>query len=601
MSAKGIKRFSLLLSLVAAIVLVPVSGAQNRFQQDQVQRDQFQQSQVQRHPVQRHQGLPIDWTSQHLLFSARASRAAAARGGVTFSDPRAIHSSLLHGFSPNGPARSSSPKATATRKPRPPKVVTQVDWSVSLGAGNVAPNMSPAKFGNSGTVADCTNDFAVFALNVPGVTGGQANLIAFNNLYSGAGSSLCGRTAPTVLFSYNVSTVGGSLLTSPLISFFGDKIIFVESTTTAAVLHVLTWHAGEGTSATNAAAPASQCNLDLGPCTCPAGVSCDETLTINSTIGSTVSSPFPDYFAVNDNIYVGTDDGTLYKIHGALYGTPTIAWTSAVSGGMLTGPGILFDISTNDQVELAVYVGDDSGILYKVRPSDGAVLNTLTVGGGFPEGGLVDAPIVDNSNATVFAFSANDGTSAVAVQADQNLTELARARVGTSVANLLTPPVNIHTGTPDDSYFTDPTTGFLYVCGTNDANTRPVLYRFGFTAGTPAPMNTVNSGTLQLTATAGVECSPATEFFNPNITLHKDTLFLGLLGGCGISGCVRDYNISNPPGTMPTTFLNSVNEAGGTSAIIVDNVDSSPQASSIYFSTLGSSKRAVKLTQSQLN
>ena len=580
MSDQGSTRSALLLSLLAAALFVPAALAQN--------------------PGQQHRGLPIDWTSQHLLFSTHASRTAAARNGATFSDPRAIHSALMHGFSLTGQARVSTPSGRAPKKPRPPRVVSQVDWSVSLGAGTVAPNMSPAKFGFDPTLASCSNDYAVFALNVPGVTGGQANLIAFNNLYSGAGSSLCGRTAPTVLFSYNVSTVGGSLLTSPIISIFGDKIIFVESTTTAAVLHRLTWHAGEGTSATNAAAPAAVCNLDLGPCVCPSGVSCDETLTINSTIGSTVSSPFPDYFAINDNVYVGTDDGTLYQIRGALYGTPTIAWTSPVSGGMLTGPAILFG-PPNNQTEVAVYVGDDSGNLFQVNPADGTVLHTLAVGGGFPEGGLVDAPIVDNGNATVFAFSANDGASAVAVQADQNLNELARAPVGTSVANALTPPVNIHTGTPDDNYFTDPTTGFLYVCGTNDANTRPVLYRFGFTAGTPAPMNTVNSGTLQLASTAGVECSPLTEVFNSNITLHNDTLFLGLLGGCGSvlsPGCVRDYNITSG---MPGTFLNSVNETGGTSAIIMDNVVNSPQASSIYFSTLGSSKRAVKLTQTQLN
>ncbi|HYX69906.1 MAG TPA: PQQ-binding-like beta-propeller repeat protein [Terriglobales bacterium] len=555
-------------------------------------------------PSGRAPGVPVDWTSHHLIFTAPTSGAAAAGNASLAGDPRAIHSALVHGFSLSGQATASGAATKSGNGSKPPKVTTQVDWSVSLGAGNVAPNMYPAKFGASGTVADCTNDYAVFALNVPGTTGGQANLIAFNNLYSGAGSSLCGLTAPTVLFSYNVSTVGGSILTSPITSIFGDRIIFVESTSTAAVLHVLTWHAGEGTSATNSAAPANRCNLDLGPCVCPAGASCDRTLTLNSTIGSTFSSPFPDYFALNDAVYVGTDDGTLYRVGGALYGTPSIVWTSPVSGGVLTGPAILFDITTNDQVELAVYVGDDSGIVYKVDPATGTVAGTtLTVGGGFPNGGLMDTPIVDNSNGTVFAFSADDGTSAVVVQADPALTELRRDQVGKSVANGLTPAVNLHTGMFDNNYFNDPNTGFLYLCGTNDLNTRPVLYRFGFTAGT---MNAGNGGTLELTNTAGVECSPLTEIFNSNITAHDDTLFLGLLGGCGTTGCIRDYNLDIPNGApppltlMPTAFLNSVNEAGGTSGIIVDNVDPSPQASSIYFSTLGTSKRAVKLTQSQL-
>lgn len=577
MSNKRIAHSLIFLSLAAAMLLPPGACAQDK--------------------GQRRPGLPVDWTSTHLIFTAPTSPAATARNAAAAGDPRAIHSSQVHGFSLTGQAPTKGGPAK-TGGGKPPKASTQVDWSVSLGAGNVAPNMSPAKFGASDTTtADCTNDYVVFGLNVPGTTGGQANLIAFNNLYSGAGASFCGLTAPTVLFSYNISTVGGSILTSPIVSLFGDKVIFVESTTTAAVLHVLTWHAGEGISATNSAAPANRCNLDLGPCTCPTGVSCDRTLTINSTIGSTVSSPFPDYH--NDFVYVGTDDGTLYKISGATtIGTPSIVWTSPVSGGMLTGPDILFT-GFGNQTEAAVYVGDDSGTLFKVDPATGAVSATLVVGGGFPDGGIVDTPIVDNSNSTIFAFTANDGASAVVVEADQNLGLLRRAAVGASVANGLTPPVNLHTGMFDDAYFTNPATGFLYVCGTNDLNTRPVLYRFGFAA---APtMDAANSGALQLTNTAGVECSPLTEVFNFNITLHQDTLFIGLLGGCGSvgsPGCVRDYNITSG---MPGGFLNSVSESGGTSGIIVDNVSTSPQASSIYFSTLGTSKRAVKLTQSQLN
>jgi len=554
-------------------------------------------SAAQRKAAVKHAGGPVDWTSQHLIFTAPTSRAAAARNAAASGDPRAIHSSLIHHFSLSAPAVAPG-RAPASR--RPPRIVTQVDWSVSLGTGNVAANMSPAKYGADFSVADCTKDFVVFGLNVPGTTGGQANLIAFNNLYSGAGTSLCGMSAPTVLFSYNISTVGGSILTSPFITLHGDRIIFVESTPTAMVLHSLTWHAGEGTSATNAAAPANRCNLDLGPCVCPPLVSCDRTLTLNSTIGSTVSSPFPDYH--NDYVLVGADDGTLYKVLGTMFDSPSIVWTSPVSGGVLTAPGIMFDGSSN---ETAVYIGDDGGVLYKVDPFTGAVAaTTLTVGGGFPNGGLLDGPIVDNSNAAVYAFSANDGTSAVVVQADADLNEMRRDPIGTSVANGLTPAVNIHTGMFDDNYFTDPDTGFLYVCGTNDPNTRPILYRFGFTLGT---MNSSNDGTLQLTNAAGVECSPLTEIFNSNISAHQDTLFLGLLGGCGVNGCIRDYNLAIANGTpppltlMPTTFLHSVNESGGTSGIIVDNVDPNPQASSIYFSTLGSSKRAVKLTQSLLN
>lgn len=71
----------------------------------------------------------------------------------------------------------------------------QRDWSVSFGAGRVAPGMSPAKYGFDTTAApDCINDYVVFGLNVAG-SGTQANLIAFNQLYSGTGG-LCGTGGP---------------------------------------------------------------------------------------------------------------------------------------------------------------------------------------------------------------------------------------------------------------------------------------------------------------------------------------------------------------------------------------------------------------------
>jgi hypothetical protein len=44
----------------------------------------------------------------------------------------------------------------------------------------------------------------------------------------------------------------------------------------------------------------------------------------------------------------------------------------------------------------------------------------------------------------------------------------------------------------------------------------------------------------------------------------------------------------------------TVSETNGTSSIIVDNISTAAHASSIYFSTEGSPRRAVKLTQNGL-
>ncbi len=54
----------------------------------------------------------------------------------------------------------------------------KIDWSVPLGAGIVAPNMFPAQYSfDINATPDCVNDYVLFALNVAGVTGGQANLV----------------------------------------------------------------------------------------------------------------------------------------------------------------------------------------------------------------------------------------------------------------------------------------------------------------------------------------------------------------------------------------------------------------------------------------
>jgi len=552
---------------------------------------------AQNQPQRAHEGMPIDWTSHHLLFTAPSSDEAAARNAAAAGDPRARYSSQVHGFS----LTARNARYGHTHRRRRGKAKSQVDWSVSLGTGNVAPAMSPAKFTfDINATPSCTNDYVVFALNVPGTPGGQANVVGINNLYSGSGTSLCG-ASPTILFSYAINRVAGSILTSPILSLDGTKVAFVESTTTAAVLHVLTWHAGEGTSATSSVAPTNSCNLDLGPCsTCPSNASCDASLTINPTIGSTLSSPFVDYHA--DFLYVGTDDGTLYKITGIFYGTPTLAaspWPVLVSAGVLTSPVVRFG-GFGNQTEEAIYLGDDTGNLFMVDPSLGTVSSTSTpVGGGFPGGGVVDSPIVDNTNNVIFGFSANDGTSAVVVEEDTSLNEVARGAIGTAVASLANPPVNVHLGMFDNNYFTSvgPPTGSLYVCGVSNANTNPVLYQFNFTASTT--MTTPAAASKTLVATAGAECSPLTEIFNTNTS--TDRLFVGLLGGCGSlpsPGCVRSYDVT--AGTIPATFA-VANESGGTSGIVVDNVSPAGQASSIYFSTLGTSKRAVKLTQAQLH
>jgi hypothetical protein len=149
--------------------------------------------------------------------------------------------------------------------------------------------MYPAKYSfNLNLNPDCTNDYAVFGLNVAGVTGGQANLVGINKLYSGTTpTGICG-TTPHVNWAYNGSTNGGSILTSPQISLDGTRIAYVESLAAGSVFHILTWKAGEGTSATTAAAPTA-----MGSCT--ATSSCLVSFQYSNTSTTTLASPWIDY------------------------------------------------------------------------------------------------------------------------------------------------------------------------------------------------------------------------------------------------------------------------------------------------------------------
>ena len=89
-------------------------------------------------------------------------------------------------------------------------------------------------------------------------------------------------------------------------------------------------------------------------------------------------------------------------------------------------------------------------------------------------------------------------------------------------------------------------------------------------------------------------CSPITEFFNPNIgAAGTDFFFWGMTSNCvGVAGCIMSCTNSG--------VVLTVSESNGTSSIIIDNVSTAAHASSIYFTTQGGPRRAVKLTQNGL-
>lgn len=459
-----------------------------------------------------------------------------------------------------------------------------------LGGNSVGPRVYPAKFSfDINAAPDCTNDYVVFPTQNPlfeSIAGGKSSIIAFNNLYTGPGpTGICPTpgapaTQPTVLFAYNTSTVPSGVSTanlSPVLSLDGTKIAFVENNSGSGsnytAFHVLTWKAGEGTLSSSAL-----------PGNCSAGSSCLTTLVLSTTRSDLNSSPYVDYS--NDTAYVA-DGALLHKITPVFKGIPA----EVMGGGWpvpLTSPVSPVYDSVSGHV---LVVGTSSGnySLFVIDASSGAILNTVSLGALFTPSDL----LVDSSNQTVFVFFASSTFGLTAEQFDTSGTLLAKATAGT-----LSGTVNVYHGAFDHEYFSNPSLGALYFAGA--VNRVASLYSVGFTGKT---MHTSVTGPLLLsTSTNTSEPAPLTEIFNPTLTGSPDRLFLGIDADClsGSSlGCIENFDITNgfPSGILNQLSLASTGSSFDVSGIIIDNVSSSAQASSIYFDALGT---AYKLTQSSL-
>ena len=519
---------------------------------------------AQEQPV--HNGLVQDWTQHHIVFSRSA---LLKNPSLIAAEPRLAHQVIQRWQTPRR-GISQSPSSTGSG------AAPQRDWNVSLGLGRVAPNMFPAKFSfDPGAAPDCTNDYVVFGLNRVGANGGQANLVAFNNLYSGASpAGFCGPT-PTVLFAYNISTVAaGRILDSPALSRDGKKIAFVESGATSSTFHVLTWTAGTGTIAAAAA---------------PGGAM---TSLVYAATLDTRSSPWIDYNT--DTAYVGSDDGKLYKILNVFNGTPTLAgapWPVTLAANVRVSSPVL------DKNLGLVMVGNQSGTFFSVDATTGVVKSLVVGRSGGTNPGILAAPVVDVTGGTSFAVSANDGTSGVLVEVNSaTMTLLAKGRIGQ--ASHSGTAISLFQPAFDDAYFNDPATGTVRLCGTGAADNTPWQYAFGgFTQQSGKfVMNTTPTFSAQLLPSTTARCTGWTEFFNANIGAGgSDLFFFGLTADCtgaGTSGCV---NVRNADGT-----ITRANVTGGPSGIVIDNDSLDAQASSIYFSGAAAPNLAIKLTQAGL-
>jgi hypothetical protein len=598
--------------------------------------------------------IPItsDWSDRHVVFSNPDSFERAWR---LRTEPRYWFQALRRNARRLEVDESEDRKDDVDefgRGRRKSRKAFRKDWGQSLGAnGSTGVPLSgvnwypvwPAKYKFDTTAApDCTRDYVIFPTNLAGVTAGQASVIAYRNLYAGAGSPFCAVTNPTVYWSYNTNfdrvgtATNGTVQTSPVISLDGGKAAFVETRSAAnggAILHLLQWHALDGGAINNAAAPttATAWTADGLAGHCPVAGACMISIVLNGAQADTGSSPFYDF--ARDAIYVGDDNGVLHKITNA-FGITGATPSELTTGNwpIIVNTGRILTSPTLDSVSGNIFAGDSGGRLSYIRET---FSTTGTCASGSPPclGStninpavhvIADAPIVDSNTEKVFVFFGNNGTSAAVIQSDVTLSASVTATLGTGTGH------HVHSGAFDNTYLTgNGSAGSLYMCGSS-ATSAPTIQRIGFTNSGRIPaspfsnpagtMNAaVDAATLSV-ATGSAECAPVTEFYNANAPVaSRDQIFFGVqnLGSgtnCGGTGCVMSVNVTGTPATL--AIANSIAEINGPSGIVVDNAantTSFPQSSSLYFSSQGNSTAgvpcgatvgvgcAIKVTQSGLN
>jgi hypothetical protein len=544
------------------------------------------------HPA-KHLGYPHDWSSRHLLMpgvSADEALAAAER------DPRHAYNLVMRQVVLG---RSHFPMRQHRFHPK-------IDWAVSLENGYVPQNQFPAKYQFDVSTENCNSDYVVFGLTV--TTGTQANLVGINNLYTSA-SPACNGGSPWVSFAYNTANNGGQIKTSPILSEDGTKIAFVESTTSASYFHVLVLP-------NPIPAPPSHSGTVLSPvtpttCTTPTTAGCMTTLTIETSATNSNSSPWLDY--VSDTVYVGADNGTLYKINPVFGGgAPALVsdpgnWPVAVStnkyNNILTAPVV-------DDTAGLIFLGDGEGYLYSVdltnpaktiaaQQTIGWAYDGSNDGSGKPGTGVVDPPIVvtDPANPTtdqVFAFTGCSyvlGIGGAISQVPANFTTGVPTTANTVDLGSATgigncTGKNVHSGTFDNAFWLNgSTSGHMIACGFVNNGGTPAdaqMYFFPFANNV---ITSTNSTKFPINTTKGEECSPLTEFDAGT----SDLLFFGV--GTTGNGFVESSTITtslstpNCTGTPTSTCVTAPGALGGTSGIVIDNQVSNG-GTNIYFSTL---------------
>ena len=466
---------------------------------------------------------------------------------------------------------------------------------------------TPAKYTfDVNATPSCANDFVAVGIASTPASGGQANIVGVNNLYSTGGGALCS-TGPSIKFAYASGT--GQVPASLAISLGGTQLAYVENLTSgSSYFHVLTigTTGSNGASATAAVSPSGG-NAGVGGATNNA---VDNRVLLSPDGGGTnqssTSAPFISYTDndVADTAYVttytnsGGGSGYLYKIGNVFTSSaPTILWKVSINA--IPGPPVYSTVSNS------VFFTDGNGRIDYVY--DNGTSPTVTYGGVVAAGTTSLNPVtIDIAKSFVYATFNTNGTNALVVQAATTLASSVSVTVGTGNTTYSGPyGVDFNNEWYTGTGAAPP---LLFVVGTG-SGTSPTLYAVGFGSG--GVLNGTTANSVALTSAAGADASPPTEFYNPNIGGGTDYLFVGVTNHCaatrfgGTAGCVMSLTLPNTGTGYPTitptggSATIAIAAAGGSTEIVIDNESTATQASSVYYGTKTGST-LVKATQSAL-
>ena len=490
--------------------------------------------------VESEEAVPIttDWSHQHVIFSrpSKPDQAARVEQDIRYWQQVYRHQASTLQSVPVAPSENGS---------------AGQDWAANMGNGaTVGAGNYPAKFSFSVTTANCSSatnpDFTVYNTGLAG-SAVRASIVAYDNLYSG-----CAGTVPTVYWAYNT---GGTIATSPVISFDGKQIAFVQTKAGTATAVLLKWAASGTQTVTNPGVPTAVTSAAYPTCTAP----CMTSVTLKDSLGiahdDILSSVF--YVYSQDTAYVGNSAGWLHQFTGVFKGAPA----EKRSGGWpvhvnpLTSKAL--GVAVHDAISDNTFVEDAGGFLYRV--SSTAV---VTASGQLDFSTRVtQGPIVDPTVRVVYVFASSDGSGACTGGANcTSVDRLAFGFAAGATGTKRTVGVSTHTGTTpnpfyiggfDSSYLNSGNaTGNLYVCGNTGGP--PTLYKIAVAGGA---LGTVTPGPVLATSTTS--CSPVADIQNPNAAggstewIFASAAANGIATGCA-AGCV--FNFKNTPWKPSTAY-----------------------------------------------